>query len=723
MIEQAIRDEEFADPSAAWRAFYAGNYAAAYTAARGVDVILENLASIMCGSIARGLEGLDHSPFQMPMVPLYRAYALWCLDRTAEAADCLAPLREMPLWDIAERMTAAVSGPEIDVLLMHMPNSDKAMQFDAIPGFRIIPVSLSPDAFGQDMPSVLAELPWDAHPTFALSVDATGPYLPAGFYGTGIPTVLWASDHDYFLASRYTDYATADVIIVNAADEQVEMDAIYPARVASFPGHETFRQRSAPPDSGEFSYQFDALFTGRAFVPYMADKARYLSALAMVKDPNLRISIIDGYLPESEYADILARSRYVPTFWRYHGGIQTRAIESLMAGASVMSPESFGCGRLAAGNVEVFHTVPEDEPGEAFAEFLAQPMTGISHEPQTQELFWPSPDRESRLLKFAYFQTLLAPTRDDTTDTTGAVPVELRGYGEEDGVTVYTAIANLNLGAEQKSAAHFNNAAMAAVYAAILVGSNQDMGIVALDSFAIGRAQHPRHLALAFNHACVLRLFGQHENSEEAFAVIGDVGDDWALDPRTDALLSHRIRDLATMFCYGEYYRSVAGSLSKGDIHFRPARSIIAAAVQTYLGQAALDRSDAPTAADHYRRATEHAEVYFPAWAGLTRALSGIDGQSEETYRAFSQATSLYPPLLIDLMPFGVAALEAMGGGDAAEVVGQWLRLATRTCGVDRKPKPVPAAALGVAETFRDRLGDWAFALDVLHAATPSEAS
>ena len=183
------------------------------------DPTLEALSIIMSGAVERGLSQLSTGPSEMPLEQLYKAYGLWCLNRGGEALECLSGLDETPLRDVAANLLAALGQPEIDVLLLHMPNSDKAADYTEVPGFRIFPVSISPDAFGITMAEVLAGLPPGARPRIALSIDAFGPYLPLNFSEAGLATVFWVSDHDYFISTRYADLAAADVIIVNGANE------------------------------------------------------------------------------------------------------------------------------------------------------------------------------------------------------------------------------------------------------------------------------------------------------------------------------------------------------------------------------------------------------------------------------------------------------------------------------------------------------------------------
>lgn len=332
----------------AWGQFDLGNYAAAYLSAGGGDSRIEALATIMCGAVGPGLDRHADWGLETPADRLFRAYGLWCMDAGSAAADCLTPLDGTPLEAPGRQLRDAIGRRSLDVVLFSMPGGGKWQAFQEIAGFRVFPVSLTPAQFGIGMAEVLAGLPDDADPVMAISMDAYGVYLPRDIGSSGLPLVVWVSDHDYFLATRFDDLAAATVIVVNSAQEHAEIARVYETRVASFPGHESYNAAAADAEPSD-DKRYDILFTGRAFVPYMADKARFLAAIATDGDPAAEIAIIDEYLDADAYAAALAAARHVPLYWRYRGGIQTRAIDALGHGAFVISPEPQNCGQLLGG--------------------------------------------------------------------------------------------------------------------------------------------------------------------------------------------------------------------------------------------------------------------------------------------------------------------------------------------------------------------------------------
>lgn len=705
-----------------------GNYPLALTDGLEGDAETRALATLMCGAVEPGLERLRRIEDRAPSSRLHEAFALWCLGRTEEGLAVLAGLAGLAgLADGPGRALAAAMGDApLDVLVFSMPGSDKASAFARAQGFRVFPVSLEPERFGTSMAEILAELPPGAAPVLALSADAFGPYLPTGFHGTGIPTVLWAGDHDFFLATRHDDYAGATAIIANSASEHDEISAIHGVRVAAFPGHETYGWDDRFPEPSQGKTR-DILFTGRAFVPYMRDKARFLFRIATLDAPDLEIELIDGYLEDGAYAGALASAKFVPLYWRYGGGIQTRAIDALRQGAFVFSPEAMGAGELLGGRAGGFLDVaPEDPEGEIRAAVDGYDDSRRRHMENRagygtafKALFWPSPARESRFLKYCLFQTLLAPRREaPPAAAPRAFAAELRGYSVNQGTEVHGAIVKANLAVEPKGAVHMNFAALAAFYGAILVQDNQRMGEIALDLFRLGSEAHPRSAALRFNHARALWLFGRRDAARDAFRHLA-AAPDLELDGRRDALLSHRVQALAEMFPYGDYYRSVVAGLRGGDDAFAEALDMIRAGAETYLGLDAQEAGDHARALALLRQAAGRSPVNFQTFRLLARSAARNGAEEGEALAAFHAALDLYPPVLADLLPIGVAEELARGREDAAlELIRLWVRFQRRRRdGAGRLFAPQPES-LAAALAQRHRLDDWtAKSLDLVRAA------
>jgi len=690
-------------------AFEAGNYPLALDlAAEGSE--MRAAALVMCGAIAAGLTALQK--FESPRARLIRAYAHWCLNQADEARALLQEIGRTEFGPAAEKLIQLLDSP-IDVVILSMPDETKRLTYSDIPGIRVHWVQLDAEQFGISMADALAvAVPEGIQPRLLLSLDAYGPYLPSAPKAPGIPLAFWASDHDYFFATRHADLARADIVLVNSAAEQIEISRHYPARCAAIPAYETYQQEKIA--SAESPRDIDIFFTGRAFTPYMRDKAQYLFRLAALDSPDVKIEMRQGYLTVSDYQAALKRAKYVPIFWRSAGGIQTRAIEAMRAGASVLSPERT-IVRPLLGDAAALYRCAIDADVIAMLDDRRPSGRSVAHD--LDALFLMSPAREERLLKFCLFQSILAPKTIESQNQ-NYFPVELRGYGVERGIKIYTRLARLNGSAESPGTTHFLYAAAAAFYATILLGDNpagQSVGQMALDFYRAGIEAHPNSLALRFNGARACWIFGQRDEALQQFRLIVDKLPDLEFDARTDSLLSHRIRILAEMFPYGDFFRAAVQLQPGPHLGYDRspgAREFVASAALSYIAADLIERGEWTASVGILQRALERCAVNVAGWRLITQALANSGAKSATIREAFYRTVNLYPAELFDLLPFGIEAeLADDRRAEAAAILRKWVLVRARMRGDDGNPPPVSEAALAAAHRHRGLLSDWTAAL------------
>ncbi len=700
------------DPRPAWptvrnpfgsaaEAFGAGNYPLALDMAEG-ESELRAASMIMCGAIVNGMASLGK--FESPRARLIRAYGHWCLNQVSEAQQLLGELRRTELGAAATTFLSFLDSP-LDVVLLAMPGEHSKAYAD-IAGIRTHWIQLNAETFGTTMTEALARLPLDTTPRLLLSLNAYGPYLPRAPDAPGIPLAFWASDHDYFFATRYADLVRADVIVANSAAEQDEMSRHYPGRCAAIPGHETYRASGIRASDDE--RDCDIFFSGRAFAPYMRDKAQFLFRLAALDDPAMRIRITDGYLSDSDYLAAMERTKFVPLFWRSAGGLQTRAIEAMRAGASVLSPER-GLARPLLGDAAALYRCAIDANIPAMLQDRRPSGSAVARD--LGDLFWASPAREARLLKFCLFQTLFIKSQRQQAQAADFMPVELRGYPVADGVRIYTRIAKMNGETESQLAPHYLHSAAAAFYAAVLLSNNSptstNIAQMALDFYRAGITAFPQSLALRFNGARAMWTFGQRAEALAEFRSIVERLPDLAFDARTDALLSHRIRLLSDMFPYGDFYRAAVDqqiSHSRGP----GPREFIAGAALTYIALDLVERGEWAASLGILERAVERSEVNVAGWRLLTRARSATKASPSSIREAFYRTINLYPPELFDLLPIGLEAELAEGRhSQAVDILRNWVLVRSRTRDVAGNPPAASETAITAARRHRHLLTDW----------------
>ncbi len=681
--------------TSAKEAFDAGNYPLAVHLAAS-DTEIAACAKVMCGAILPGL--MELTGYDSPRARLVRAYGHWCLEHIDEARGLLETLGDSDHAKAAHTLIGYLDAPP-SIAIVAMPGSSHAASYVPLAGFDCRLVQLEPRDFGITLADALKRIDPAFAPQLIVGLDAFGPWLPREPNAVGVPLAFWAGDHDYFYTTRFADYARADLIVVNSAAEQIELAAHYGARVTAMPGHEGHLESFRFSDS-DARRDVDVLFSGRAFSPYMRDKAQFLFRLATLDDPGLRIEIVDGYLSEEDYAASLGRAKTVPLWWRYAGGMQTRGIEALLAGAAVVSPEAGIAAPLLGSAAANYKRAVDAPPLDLSQDPVPTERDGLT------ALFWNSPRREERFLKFCLFQTAVARRRGSSAATPAHVPAEMRGYGAARGTVVYSAVARLNAQTAEPNATSFTHAAAAAFYASLLVPDNPTVAQRALDFYYAGIEAFPQALALRFNGARACWTFGQRPPALEHFQAIVDAHPEMTFDPQSDALLSHRIRPLADMFPYGDYLRAVVQRRT------RQASDMIVSAALTYLAADLLDRAEAALAVPLLRRAVERTPVNVAGWRLLARALALSGGAPSETRQAFYQAVNLYPPEIFDLLPIGLGAeMAERRRNQAADILRRWTLARARIRGTDGKPAPASEEAIQAAQAHRGLLGGWTRAL------------
>jgi len=668
-----------------------GNYAYAFHLAN--DPETKASARIMCGAIDSGLAELAELDALSDQSQLIQAYGLWCI---SEDEAALAILDDLD-GDVSDQLAKLIL-EDADVLLYTMPHAEGIESFDNV---KINHEIIEPENFGTSTTKSYPGL------TLIISLGAFGAHLPSDVFEQDCPTVFWVSDHDFFYASREQDMAQASVLIANSAAEHLELAAHYETRIASFPGHETYSRSDAYPAPSD-QKAYDIGYTGRAFVPYMPDKAQFLYRLATLDDPDLNITIRDGYLAEDDFVDVMRQSKFVPLFWRYAGGIQTRGIDALRQRSFVLSPEKSTTAELLGGDeagiVSINSETPENEALNQIKSYTERRHSYINEADQFgdqfTDLFWPRPALDQRLIKFCLFQSILADRPKASGVQTQVLPAELRGYTPEDAIEVYTAIAKFNLAQTEKTVAHYNFAAGAAFYAATMSAGNEKLGQFAIDTYGLGLAAFPENMVLKFNAARALWTFGAKPESSVLFGELARSSEPQQYDPK-DALLSHRMQPLSDMFPYGAYFQAALNDPAA-------AQAMIQSAGLTYLGVLAFETDQMQEARAFFEKAVALSSVNFPAHRYLTQVLAQLGAEPAKILAAFYRAVNLYPPELRELLPFGVRAELAEGQeSEAVALLQQWVLFHHRVRQPAGEPLPLDPAAVAIVQEHLPLLDGW----------------
>ena len=621
-----------------------GNYAYAFHKAQ--DDLTRACAKIMCGAVNTGLSELITCKAVSETSLLIQAYGYWCIKDTGRA---LKILKDVP-GEEAEKLAQFIKkGAEILIY-----SQSKKQTFESFENIKLSHELLDGINFSEN--TVERNIKRD----LIISYGVYGVHLPSNIFDLDCPTAFWVGDHDFFYATRQNDLSRASVLITNSAEEHMELSQNYNGRIASFPGHESYCFSDQFPNSITDKY-LDIGYTGRAFVPYMPDKAQFLYRFVTLDDSNLNVQIYDGYLPEEEFMSVMKNSRFVPLFWRYAGGIQTRAIDAIRLGASVFSPEKLTTGNLLKGQETRFLSLFSKSPEILALKFLNDDKSVTKdnfNNSLFKDLFWSSPSREQRFIKYCLFQSIFIKHSKNKFIQNNPLPAELRGYPTDYAQKLYLKVAHYNMIANRKSVAHYNFAAAAAYYAATVGVGNEKMARYSIEIYTKGQEKFPNNLILKFNAARVLWTLNAKPESLNIFNELARNGITFDFDPK-DGLLSHRIRDLSEMFVYGEYFKAALN-----DPNY--AKKIIQSCALTYLGVYALETNQAKVAAEFFRKAISVFPKNFIAYKWMTEVFGLLKVDVKDILVTFYKALNLYPPNLLHLLPIGVKAELAIGNEEGA---------------------------------------------------------
>jgi hypothetical protein len=403
--------------------------------------------------------------------------------------------------------------------------------------------------------------------------------------------------------------------------------------------------------------------------------------------------------------EVMKNTKFVPIFWRYAGGIQTRAIDAMRQGACVLSPERLTAGALLGGGDPGFFSVFSDNPEFAVLEHLTNYRLQMKYHSENsyfRDLFWPKPSREQRFIKFCLFQSILADYSKDRIDQNLAVSAELRGYPVGQAIKLYSAVAQYNITANKKTVTHYNFAAGAAFFAAIAGNGDKKLARFSIEIYAKGQEEFPNNLILKFNAARALWTFGAKPEAASLFGQLVRSSDNLEFNPE-DGVLSHRIRHLSEMFSYGDYFQAALNDSSR-------ARSIIQSCALTYLGVYAFETNQVNVAADFLKKAIVIFSGNVAAYNWLTQVLDCLSENAREILKAFYQAINLYPPNLCDLLPIGFKAeLEVGSMEKASALLNNWVLYHLRVREPSGNILPLNRMSLEIVNNNQFLLKDWIF--------------
>jgi hypothetical protein len=685
---------------------------------------LKGCSLVLGGLLEQGLAILDGLPDMSGRARLCHAFALWSLNRTADAKDTLArsddqttseAVRKFQTLLGRDNVTIFLTGAILSVFPEHYSASFIApvYKYGAIT-VKYVGSQLAENAYDysptESLSAFIDGLPLDEQPDILFSLSPQW-LLAKDFHDVNVPKVIWCHDSDAFQYRNVDNFALYDVAICNCSQEHFELsqgtpDLYCAANMLLHPLATPF-----PEASPHGEKQFDIIFTGSALAPFHSEKPRFLFNLAELGS-KYTVKVIEGHMPEKDYFELISHAKFLPVVNRYAGSPSPRWRDALANGAFLLYPQGTFYGEIAPGCFpfraetmvgDIARHLDRFEQGREPAYDLSTVVPEVNarfaiHRQAREESY-------QRLLKYALFMGLVWPHAATARMSrqrrlvwlTPAVDCGLFGTNHVrdliDHIGEHIDEGDLLDDVDYNNAAHLHAQAVFTFHE----GAKAEMwGARADDYFARGLARFPDSLLLLFNeaHWSFFKPDADVHAAERKFHSILERFDNLVFDVHgADVAFAYTLHERDAVFpCY-EYADVATSELvlrRTPELRSRKqlehgTRDIILAACHGYVGWAKLKSRDTAGglawlkyAVELYPHGLPTQRLYFDtllrvsAEAGkLTPALAS------DLAEAFIAVVNINPSILLTHVYTIVPILADNGERQAAkDVLAAWHRLA-----------------------------------------------
>jgi hypothetical protein len=688
------------------------------------DSELKGCALILGGLLEQGLAILDHLTEMSDRGRMCQAFALWSLNREADARAALAAGDDAGASPAIRKFQALLARKNVNVfitgsILSLFPEHYSASFIAPVYKYGAITVKY--------VASQLGENAYDYSPTesFSAFIDGLAPdeqpdilfslspqwLLAKDFHKVRAPKVIWCHDSDAFQYRNVDNFALYDVAICNCSQEHFELSQGTPglfcaANMLLHPLATPF-----PEASQHREKHFDIIFTGSALAPFHSEKPRFLFKLAELGS-NYTVRVIDGHMPEKDYFELISHAKFLPVVNRYAGSPSPRWRDALANGAFLLYPEGTFYGEIAPGCFSFRAETMVRDVGAHLEQFEAREdaaydLAKVVPEVNSRFAIHRQAREESyqRLLKYALFMGLVWPfAREDRTSRqrrlvwlTPAVDCGLFGTNH-----IRDQIAHIagHIGPDDLSdEVDYNNAAHLHAQAVFTFHESNEAALWASRAdryFKEGLTRFPNSLLLLFNeaHWSFFKPDADVPAAERKFQDIIERFEDLTFDRHgADVAFAYTLHELDAVFpCYE--YADVATSelvlehtpvLRRQKVLPYSTRDIILSACHGYVGWARLKRRDAAGGLASLKQGIElyppglpMLRLYFDTLLRLSAEAGKLTSAlAADLADAFIAVVNINPSILLTHVYTIVPILADNGERQAArDVLTAWHRLA-----------------------------------------------
>jgi hypothetical protein len=288
----------------------------------------------LIGKTHEAVEGLKR--FDHPEAVFYSAVARWIGGEDEGVPELLESIPSTH----ARNLLALLRKPRINVLTQwswrRFGCSDLLTGAASDPRFHVSNISFhSDDLPNKPYGNIHDYCDASAPPDFYICAMVEWHLMPPNLQELPCPVFGQTADYDLHIQMVHPWLKLFDAILVTDPSEWRDATRLVHAPVYTFPKSFGVPNDVSPPR--QETRDIDVYLSGTMLHPYHPDKAQLLHQL--LKDPSLRIKVINGFKAPAHYYDDLARCKVCITYVRHPTALPTRGLEALAMGCALVVQE------------------------------------------------------------------------------------------------------------------------------------------------------------------------------------------------------------------------------------------------------------------------------------------------------------------------------------------------------------------------------------------------